>query len=296
MIINRIVKGGSALPTITLTISQVISQDPLTVQLTQEQIDIIEGVEVGGGLLVDATAFELGTPMMTSVDGYSFAIVRGIGYTDTDPDEIGGASINVVFYNPTDGTLTAYQSNNLIDTYDATATAEDIASGKTAYVDGVKITGAIPSKVAATYTPTTTDQSIAAGQYLAGAQTIAGDANLVSGNIKSGVSVFGVTGTLPSEDTTFNELLSATYGTVPTVTTISFTIGRVEYTAEEGMTWGEWVVSEYNTDGFVADIQIWDSTTTAYVVYQDIAVSQSDEIVENRAYYVDAIPVPPRNK
>ena len=43
--------------------------------------------------------------------------------------------------------------------------------------------------------PGTADQTIAAGQYLSGAQTIKGDANLVAGNIKSGVSIFGVAGT-----------------------------------------------------------------------------------------------------
>lgn len=33
------------------------------------------------------------------------------------------------------------------------------------------------------------------------------------------------------------------------VSLISFTIDGTEYQAEEGMTWGEWVESEYNTDG-----------------------------------------------
>lgn len=53
----------------------------------------------------------------------------------------------------------------------------------------------VTKKSAATYTPGTSDQNIASGQYLNGAQTIKGDANLVAGNIKSGVSIFGVTGT-----------------------------------------------------------------------------------------------------
>lgn len=46
----------------------------------------------------------------------------------------------------------------------------------------------VTKKSAATYTPKTTDQSIASGQYLSGTQTIKGDANLVAGNIKSGVT------------------------------------------------------------------------------------------------------------
>lgn len=53
----------------------------------------------------------------------------------------------------------------------------------------------ITQKAEATITPGTTDQTLEAGQYLAGAQTIQGDANLIAGNIASGVSIFGVTGT-----------------------------------------------------------------------------------------------------
>lgn len=53
----------------------------------------------------------------------------------------------------------------------------------------------VTKKSAATYIPKTTNQSIASGQYLSGTQTIKGDANLVAGNIKSGVNIFGVTGT-----------------------------------------------------------------------------------------------------
>ena len=56
----------------------------------------------------------------------------------------------------------------------------------------------LSTKAAATITPTTSDQTIAAGQYLLGAQTIEGDANLVASNIKSGISIFGVAGALTS--------------------------------------------------------------------------------------------------
>ena len=86
-----------------------------------------------------------------------------------------------------------------MDTSDATARAADILSPKTAYVDGERITGSIPSKAAATYTPGAADQTIASGQYLSGTQTIKGDADLVAGNIKAGVEVFGVSGTFTSD-------------------------------------------------------------------------------------------------
>lgn len=64
-------------------------------------------------------------------------------------------------------------------------------------VQNGKVAGTIPSKAAATYTPKTTAQTIAAGQYLSGAQIINGDANLKPENIKAGVTIFGVTGKWP---------------------------------------------------------------------------------------------------
>lgn len=56
----------------------------------------------------------------------------------------------------------------------------------------------VTRKYAATYTPGTANQTISAGQYLAGAQTVKGDANLIAENIKKGVSIFGVAGALES--------------------------------------------------------------------------------------------------
>lgn len=56
------------------------------------------------------------------------------------------------------------------------------------------------TKTATTYTPTTSNQTIAAGTYCSGVQTIKGDVNLKSENIKSGVNIFGVTGKYEAED------------------------------------------------------------------------------------------------
>lgn len=58
-----------------------------------------------------------------------------------------------------------------------------------------KVTQDIPTKGAQTYTPGTANQTIAAGQYLTGPQTIKGDPNLIPANIKKGVSIMGITGT-----------------------------------------------------------------------------------------------------
>lgn len=61
--------------------------------------------------------------------------------------------------------------------------------------NGAKYTGSMTEKAAATYTPSTANQTIAASQYLTGTQTIKGDANLLAANIKKGVTIFGIAGT-----------------------------------------------------------------------------------------------------
>ena len=58
------------------------------------------------------------------------------------------------------------------DIADATATAAQILSPYTAYINGGKTTGTMQSLDAQTYAPSTKQQTIAAGKYLAGAQTI----------------------------------------------------------------------------------------------------------------------------
>lgn len=101
------------------------------------------------------------------------------------------------------------------DTSDATATAADILSGKTAYGASGKLTGTIGSVAGKTVTPGTSVQTaVDAKKYTTGAVKVAGDANLVPENIKSGVSIFGVSGTLKSGK--FN-LINATIKTENTI-------------------------------------------------------------------------------
>ncbi|QDX93649.1 hypothetical protein EEL30_15890 [Brevibacillus laterosporus] len=82
------------------------------------------------------------------------------------------------------------------NTSDATATASDILSGKTAYVKGVKVTGNIVNRGSGeTITPGTSAITRQAGYY-SGNITVAGDSNLTPSNIAKGKSIFNVVGTL----------------------------------------------------------------------------------------------------
>lgn len=135
-----------------------------------------------------------------------------------------------------------------VDTSDATATAGNILKDKTAYVNGTKLTGTIPSKAASTITPTTSNQTIAAGQYLSGAQTIAGDADLKAANIKKGVNIFGVAGNYDaiSETLNFTVVGGASTPSSPSANTIwvntsttitSWVFSATQPTGSNGMVW-----------------------------------------------------------
>ena len=117
-------------------------------------------------------------------------------------------------------------------TTQAAKTVTPSTSSQTAVASGVYTTGAvtvaaIPStyvkptatKTATTYTPTTSNQTIDSGTYCSGTQTIKGDSNLVSSNIKSGVSIFGVTGNFAGET------MQYATGTITPDTTTSSTVG-----------------------------------------------------------------------
>lgn len=107
--------------------------------------------------------------------------------TVTSPATISGSSASV-----STGTNTLTLSKTISVTPNVT-TAGYISSG-TAGNASVSLTASVTTKAAATITPGTSSQEIAAGTYLTGKQTIAGDSNLASSNIVYGKSIFGVAG------------------------------------------------------------------------------------------------------
>lgn len=104
----------------------------------------------------------------------------------TAPASISGTSASV-----STGTNTLTLSKTVSVT--PSVSAGYVSSG-TAGNSSVSLTASVTTKGAATFTPGTSNQTIASGTYLTGTQTISGDANLVAGNIVYGKSIFGVSG------------------------------------------------------------------------------------------------------
>lgn len=108
------------------------------------------------------------------------------------------------------------------------ATPAHILNGITAYSGGGKMTGTIPLKTAQTFSPSTSTQTITAGQYLSGTQTI----NPVVGTAYTGVVVDGYT---------FNSSSGVNLsGTMPNRGAIASTITTQggQYTVPQGYHWG----------------------------------------------------------
>lgn len=88
-----------------------------------------------------------------------------------------------------------------VNSGDATVQVAEMLDGKTAYARGAKLTGTMPNKGAVTLTISNVDDSISIPQgYHDGSGKVSilstEQAKLIASNIKQGITILGVTGTL----------------------------------------------------------------------------------------------------
>lgn len=107
----------------------------------------------------------------------------------------------------------------LIDISNDTVAANILAKGYTAHdKTGKPITGTLMQQSGKTVTPGTSDVvAVESGKYTTGTVYIKGDSNLTANNIKSGTSIFGVTGTYEGSSPNLQSK-SVTYTTNGTAT------------------------------------------------------------------------------
>lgn len=111
--------------------------------------------------------------------------------------------INSKTFHLSDGTTGTGTCTYDADTSDATATAAEILASKTAYKNGTKLTGTMTNKGGANVTVTSkAGTTIPSGYYDGSGKAVIDSTsatNLVAGNIKNGITILGVEGTLTPE-------------------------------------------------------------------------------------------------
>lgn len=108
------------------------------------------------------------------------------------------------------------------DTSDANASASEILNGRTAYVNGNKITVEMPNNGAVSGTISTKDGSyVVPAGYHNGLGSVSIDsteqAKIIASNIKSGVSILGVVGDYSGEAVTAGAVSAVPYLTAQTI-------------------------------------------------------------------------------
>ncbi|MBC2579684.1 hypothetical protein HGI79_05055 [Clostridium sp. DJ247] len=226
-------KGGGG----NATASQILSGQTATVDSGQ-----ITGTMPNKG----AVTITPSTTNQTIATGYH----NGSGYVVGDADLI---SANIKAGSSIFGIA---GKSSVVETADATATVGQILSGKTAYVNGVKLNGTMANYGSGTQWMSTywadgagnLHVSIPLGAYITqgagpvGTEEVYGyDADFIASNIVSGKNIFGLVGTTPpsliSPGTTLwlnNSTQKTTYNTTPTkLKEVQFNnvagIARIEY-------------------------------------------------------------------
>lgn len=172
-----------------------------------------------------------------------------------------------------------------LDTSDATATIKDILENKTAYVNGEKLTGTMANNGDLVVTPNTDEQDHSAGYYNSvqvRPVTATVDENIKAENIKSGVSILGVSGTVTELNGHELEVTPATEQKIITPEENYNAITKVTVDAVTSS-----IDSNIKPENIKKDISILGVTGTMESIDTSDATATADDIVVNKTAYVN---------
>ena len=162
--------------------------------------DLMSGKKawVGGTEITGALATQTLTPTTTAVSaGYYGA--TNLAQVDSDL-VTGNIRAGVVVFSVTGKT-------EVVDTTSGDAGASELLAGKKAWVDGIEVVGTMMDQGALGLMPG--PSTLVFSGYFWPGSYMQGDADLVTGNIKAGVNIFGVAGKTEVVDTTTGTGVSA---------------------------------------------------------------------------------------
>lgn len=159
------------------------------IRAIQTGADTSDATAAAGDILSGKTAYVKGKKVTGTIAGRTASNLTASGAAVTVPAGYYPSQVSKSVATATQATPSVSVSSEGLITASATQGAGYVAAGTKS------ATQQLTTQAAQTITPGIVEQTaVEAGRYTTGAVTVAGDANLVPENIKSGVSIFGVVG------------------------------------------------------------------------------------------------------
>lgn len=136
---------------------------------------------------------------------YNKAIINGTTYIDLSSDTaVQNKVLDGYTFHDKNGAILTGNCTYDADTSDASASASDILTGSSAYVNGSKVNGSMTNNGSVTGTISTKagEYTVPTGYHDGGGKVkiaTAEQAKIIESNIKAGVQILGVTGTYSGE-------------------------------------------------------------------------------------------------
>ena len=182
----------------------------------------VEGLALASKINVDNT--EAST---INVNGLGAKSIKKPNGNDVSASNLKTGSIYSLRYNGVNFILQGSDSAG-------NAISAEVLSGKTFSNDSGDQTGTMPNRGTVNITPSTTNQAITSG-YHSGSGVVYGDTDLIAGNIKKAVNIFGVVGTLELVETSVGDVLVVAADTEGSTSSTTYVkVKEIELTGMQG--------------------------------------------------------------